>query len=369
MATEANCSECGAPQSDGANSDRCLSCTAQHDLLAGPRPGAATQPMRGRPVDEGRILRTGSLPITPTMPVTTMPRLMTADIEAAASVPPAASHDDDPFTLSDAGSVGATREAWSIGDDTAADQPGEAPAPPTRTALPRALVVTAGLLALIAVGALFSLTSEPSLPADASGSGETAEAPASGREGSGSGAQNAAEAAPGDTPTQRSQRPLKAQASATRTAPDADSVPAPTLPTADAAPEAGTPEAAAPPPDFAALMREGQSALKRGNLPDALVAFRAATALRPRSAEAFLGIAQAQAGSEQTAEAIKSFETAVALKPNLVTAWSGLAHLRQTSGTRDGAIDAYRRVVSISPDSPDAQIAREVLDELGATAP
>jgi Tfp pilus assembly protein PilF len=82
-----------------------------------------------------------------------------------------------------------------------------------------------------------------------------------------------------------------------------------------------------------------------------------------------LGIAQAQAGSEQTADAIKSFETAVALKPNLVTAWSGLAHLRQTSGNRDGAIDAYRRVVAISPDSREAQIAREVLDELSATAP
>jgi hypothetical protein len=294
---------------------------------------------------------------------------MTADVEAAASMPPAASHDDEAFTLSDAGPAGTTREAWSIGDDTAADQPGEAPAPPTRTALPRALVVTAGLLTLIAVGALFSLTSEPSLPADAAGSGEAAEAPASGRAGSGSGALNAAKPTPENKPTARPERPTTAPASATRTAPDADSVSAPTLPIADAIQEAGTPEAAAPAPDFAALTQEGQSALKRGNLPDALLAFRAATALRPRSAEAFLGIAQAQAGSEQTADAIKSFETAVALKPNLVTAWSGLAHLRQTSGNRDGAIDAYRRVVAISPDSREAQIAREVLDELSATAP
>jgi hypothetical protein len=301
------------------------------------------------------------------MPVSTMPRLMTADVEAAASVPPVSSHDDDAFTLADSGASRATRDDWSIGDDTAADEHGEAPAPSSQTALPRALVVTAGLVALIAVGALLSVTAKPGLPADDAGSGATVEEAATGRDGSGSGTQQAATPAPGDTPTKRSQRPLKPSTSATRTAPDP--APAPALPTADPAPAAGAPELVVPAPDFAALMRGGQSALKRGNLPEALAAFRAAAALRPHSAEAFLGIAQAQAGSEQIADAIKSFETAVALKPNLVTAWSGLAHLRETSGNRDGAIDAYRRVVAISPDSHDAQIAREVLDELGATAP
>ncbi len=369
MTTAANCSVCGAPQSDGALSNRCPSCAAQHDLLAGPPPGAATQQMRSRPVDDGRILRTGALPSTPTMPVSTMPRLMTADVEAAASVPPVSSHDDDAFTLADTGAAGATREAWSIGEDSAVDESGEAPAPPTRTALPRALVVTAGLVALIAVGALLSVTAKPGLPANEAGSGATVNEAARGRDGSGSGTQQAATPAPGDTPTKRSQRPLKAPASATRTVPDPDPAPALALPTSDPAPAAGAPEPVVPPPDFAANMRAGRSALDKGNLSAALMAFKAAAALRPKSAEAVTGIARAQAGGDQNAEAIKSFETAVVLNPDYTPAWSGLAHLRETSGNRDGAIDAYRRVVAISPDSHDAQIAREVLDELGATAP
>jgi Tfp pilus assembly protein PilF len=116
-------------------------------------------------------------------------------------------------------------------------------------------------------------------------------------------------------------------------------------------------------------MREGHAALKRGNLPDALTTFKAAAALRPRSAEAVTGIARAQAGSDQTAEAIKSFEKAVVLDPDYTPAWSGLAHLRETSGNRDGAIDAYRRVVAIRPDSREANMAREALTDLGATEP
>ena len=82
-----------------------------------------------------------------------------------------------------------------------------------------------------------------------------------------------------------------------------------------------------------------------------------------------MGIARAQAGSDQTAEAIKSFEKAVVLDPDYAPAWSGLAHLRGTSGNRDGAIDAYRRVIAIRPDSSEANMAREALTDLGATEP
>ena len=363
MASAANCIQCGVSLHDGATSDRCTLCAVADDLLSGPHPSAATHPPAARPTDAGRILRTGALPLAPTVPVTTMPRLMTAEVEAAAAAARFAMPDEDAFTLADDGPTGATREAWSIGESPPSDEVDATPRPSVRTALPRGLVVTAGLVVLVAVAALVTVTAKPA-GGDGSGSGAGSDVREADRVAPGSGAIGATKPAPekrpSEQPTAPDSRSTEPADEATRTAPS---------PPDDATPAAGAGEAVPPPPDFAALMREGQFALKRGNLPDALAAFRAATALRPRSAEAFLGIAQAQAGSEQTADAMKSFETAVALKPKLVTAWSGLAHLRQTSGNRDGAIDAYRRVVDINPDSRDAQIAREVLDELGATAP
>ena len=369
MDTGASCSDCGAPLGDETASKRCPACAAADDLLSGPRPAAATRQQPTRPFDEGRILRTGALPQTPTNPVSTMPRLMTADVKAAVSAMPTAPRDDDAFTLAETGGAGATSEAWSIGNAAAVDDASEPPIASTRSALPPALLVTAGLVALIAVGALLSMTAKPGLPASAEGSGVAAEATVGGRDNSGSGTHVAAQPTPVDQPTERSPRRQKPPASATQSPPDASAAPASLPPSADEGPAAEAPQAVLPPPDFAALMREGHASLKRGNLADALTAFKAAATLRPRSAEAFTGIARAQAGSDQTAEAIKSFEKAVVLDPDYAPAWSGLAHLRETSGNRDGAIDAYRRVIAIRPDSSEASMAREVLDEFGATAP
>ena len=294
---------------------------------------------------------------------------MTADVEAAISGLPAGQRDDEAFTLAESSAAGDTREGWSIGDEETGDKRGELPIQPTRKALPRGLFLATCLVALIAVAALLSLAEKPSLPDGEAGSGEAPEATVGGRDASGSGTHEAAQPSPVDQPTERSPRRQTPPASATQSPPDASAAPASLPPSADAGPAAAAPQAVLPPPDFAALMREGHAALKRGNLPDALTAFKAAAALRPRSAEAFLGIARAQAGSDQTAEAIKSFEKAVVLDPDYAPAWSGLAHLRGTSGNRDGAIDAYRRVIAIRPDSSEANMAREALTDLGATEP
>jgi len=370
MAGAANCTECGEPLRAGATGTRCALCAVADDLLSGPHPSEALGPQATRPVDAGRILRTGALPLAPTMPVATMPRLMTADVEAAAAAARSATPGEDAFTLSDDGPTGATREAWSIGESGPPDEVDATPRPSARTALPRALVVTAGLVALIAVAALVSVTAKPA-GGDASGSGDGKEAPMADRDDAGSSGRGESKPTP-------AQRP-RIEATATdggREAAAADAKPAALVPAEEAKPTARVPAeeakptvASPPPPDFDASMRAGRSALDKGNLPDALAAFRAAAALRPRSAEAVTGIARAQAGSDQNEAAIKSFETAVVLDPDYTPAWSGLAHLRETSGNRDGAIDAYRRVVAISPDSRDATIAREALADLGVTAP
>ena len=365
MDTGASCSDCGAPLGDETASKRCPACAAADDLLSGPRPAAATRQQPTRPFDEGRILRTGALPQTPTNPVATMPRLMTADVKAAVSAMPTAPRDDDAFTLAETGGGGATSEAWSIGNAASVDEASEPPIASTRSALPPALLVTAGLVALIAVGALLSVTAKPGLPASAEGSGPAAAQAASDRDASGSGLQPAANPAP----EKRSPRPKPAPANAPTPAPADDAGAAALVPPNDANAVAAAPSAGAPPPDFDANMRAGRAALDKGNLSDALTSFKAAAALRPRSAEAVTGIARSQAGSEQTAEAIRSFEAAVVLNPSYLPAWSGLAHLRETSGNRDGAIDAYRRVLAISPDSRDAKIAREALADLGVTEP
>ena len=365
MDTGASCSECGAPLGDDTASNRCPACDAADDLLSGPRPAVSTRQLPTRPFDEGRILRTGALSQTTTNPVSTMPRLMTADVEAAVSATSAVPRDDDGFTLAETGGDGATSEAWSIGVEATADDRTEPPIASTRPALPPALLVTAGLVALIAVGALLSVTAKPGLPASAAGSGEAAAPSASDRDASGSGLQLGAKPAP----DKRAQRPRPAPAMAPTTSHPGDAGAAVVAPADAAIAVAAAPVKVTPPPDFDANMRAGQSALKRGNLSAALTAFKAAAELRPKSAEAVTGIARTQAGSEQTADAIRSFEAAVALNPNYSPAWSGLAHLRETSGNRDGAIDAYRRVVAISPDSRDATIAREALSDLGVTEP
>ncbi|NQW61577.1 MAG: tetratricopeptide repeat protein [Deltaproteobacteria bacterium] len=374
MVTGASCSDCGAPLGDDTSSRRCTDCVAADDLLSGARPAAAAQ-QRTRPFDEGRILRTGALPATSTNPVATMPRLMTADVEAAISGLPAGQRDDEVFTLTESSAAGDTREAWSIGDEETGDKGGELPIQSTRKALPRGLFLTACLIALVAVAALISLAEKPSLPDGAAGSGVAAEATVGGRDASGSGGSEATKSAPEKRPYEQPKAPAGRatkpddDAKPDAPAPHAAAAPASLPPSADAGPAAEAPQAVLPPPDFAALMREGHAALKQGNLPDALTAFKAAAALRPRSAEAVTGIARAQAGSDKTAEAIKSFEKAVVLDPDYAPAWSGLAHLRGTSGNRDGAIDAYRRVIAIRPDSREANMAREALTDLGATEP
>ncbi len=374
MASAGNCIECGVALHDGATSNRCTLCGVADDLLSGPHPSAAAHPPAARPTDAGRILRTGALPHAPTMPVATMPRLMTADVEAAAAAARFATPDEDDFTLSDDGPTGATREAWSIGENGPREEVEATPRPSARTALPRALVVTAGLVALVAVAALVTVTAKPT-GGDASGSGAGSDVREADRIALGSGAIEPTKPAPEERPSEQPKAPAGRSpapaddATPTAPAPAQDAKPAAPASAEDATPAVTQPPVVTPPPDFAANMRAGRSALDKGNLSAALTAFKAAAALRPKSAEAITGIARAQAGGDQNAEAIKSFETAVVLNPDYTPAWSGLAHLRETSGNRDGAIDAYRRVVSISPDSRDAKIAREALSDLGVTAP
>lgn len=374
MDTGASCSDCGAPLGDDTSSRRCTDCAAADDLLSGARPAAVAQ-QRTRPIDEGRILRTGALLVTSTNPVATMPRLMTADVEAAISGLPAGQRDDEAFTLTESSAAGDTREAWSIGDEETGENLGELPIQSTRKALPRGLFLTACLIALVAVAALISLADKPSLPDGAAGSGEAAEGTVGGRDASGSGAHEATKPAPERRSYEQPKAPAGGSpkpdddATPAAPAPAQDAKPAAPAPADDATPAVTQPPVVTPPPDFAANMRAGRSALDKGNLSAARTAFKAAAALRPKSAEAVTGIARAQAGSDQTAEAIKSFEKAVVLDPDYAPAWSGLAHLRETSGNRDGAIDAYRRVVAIRPDSSQANMAREALTDLGATEP
>lgn len=363
MASAANCTECGVALHDGATSDRCTLCGVADDLLSGPHPSVATHPPAARPTDAGRILRTGALPHASTMPVATMPRLMTADVEAAAEAARFEPPDEDAFTLSDDGPTGATREAWSIGENGPRDEVEATPRPSARTALPRALVVTAGLVALLAGAALLAVTAKPA-GRDAAGSGAGSDVRQADRVNAGSGEIAETKPAPEERPSEQP----KSTTGRTKE-PAQDAKPAAPAPADDATPAVAKPPLVTPPPDFDANMRAGRSALDKGNLSEALNAFKAAAALRPKSAVAVTGIARAQAGGDQNAEAIKSFETAVVLNPDYTPAWSGLAHLRETSGNRDGAIDAYRRVLAISPDSRDAKIAREALSDLGVTAP
>ena len=365
MLGPATCTRCGAELGAGSPANgRCDTCGERSEETPLPPPSArvASSEAPTRRIDEGRILRTGAHRPTATQPVGTMPRLMTADVEAAAAhaAPPANLPEEDLFTLSEATPDGATSEQWSLGNEVREEDQGAGQHRPKRAAVPKGLFAAAGLLATLVVGAIVQLSAQgqPQPTAD---------------EGSASGQvvlENATDGSASPTklaavervPPAKRDKPMPAEAAA-----DAKAAEVP-LPASGSGAQAAivTPPA---PKDFATHLREGRAALDKGNLSVALASFQAAVALRPLSAEAITGVARCQAGSEDAAAAIKSFERAVTANPNYAPAWSGLAHLRETTGNRDGAIDAYRRVVEINPDGREGKTAREALADLGATEP
>lgn len=359
MSTTATCVDCGALLSaEPPENGRCDLCNELRYPAAGTPSDAHPRPasLRARPTDHGRILRTGAHPPTPTQPVGTMARLMTADLQAAltpADPPPP----EEAFTLSDEGLGRRNLEEWSLGDAVPPDDIHPSPAR-SSSALPRVIIYAAAVASLVVLGGLLRTRLNPAPSrSDTNARDQVAADPAVGRE--------TADAPPGIAPGKDPAKRLPSQA--LRTQPQRE-----TSGTAPAqAPEAHAQHAPTKPAaqDFDGRMREGRAALDEGNLPVALAAFQAAVALRPLSAEAITGVARSQAGGEDTAAAIRSFERAVAANPDYVPAWSGLAHLRETSGDRDGAIDAYRRVIAISPNGREAKTARDALTDLGETVP
>lgn len=355
--SERACTVCGATMAEGGLRDgRCSSCAAEAELLSGPHPSVTTH--RQRTPDPGRILRTGAPPATPSQNASTMPRLMTADIAAAAGstdapephLPP-----DETFTLADSPGRAATQEAWSLGESSY-DHDEAQPRPARRgSTTPKVLVAAALLFAALGVTLLIVLRS-PAPDAAHEQRGE-----------SGSGAPPAPPAPP-SIPSEQRPAPSDGAKRSAKPRPEAAASEPSTAP-APAADRTGATPAPTAPPDFDDRMREGRAALDKGNLQAARAAFEAATQLKPRSAEAVTGLARTLAASEDAEGAMRNFEKAVVLGPDYLPAWSGLAYLRSVAGNRDGAIDAYRRVIAIRPNSREAETARGALVDLGVTEP
>lgn len=354
------CVSCGAPATERAmRGGHCDTCAAEAELLSGSLPAA--QSPRPRANDPGRILRTGAASALPTQPVSTMPRLMTADIEAArlsSSADETGHATMDAFVLSDAPMREPTQEAWSLGESPL---DGEATPPQVKRGVSVAqklLMAVAMLAAAGGVAWVMKLRSAPnqSIPSSLAGSG------------------SGDDQAPLTAPVQKSDKTAQPNP-----APKAPSAPAPSVKqnefvagspaTPPAVQAAAEPAPAAAPLNFDARMREGRAALDKGNLDAARSAFEEAARQKPLSAEAVTGIARTLAASEDHAGAIRAFEKAVVLGPDYLPAWSGLAYLRSLTGNRDGAIDAYRRVIAIAPNARDAATAREALTDLGVTEP
>jgi predicted O-linked N-acetylglucosamine transferase (SPINDLY family) len=102
--------------------------------------------------------------------------------------------------------------------------------------------------------------------------------------------------------------------------------------------------------DFETFYHLGNAFKHKGNLPDAIDAYRHAIKLNSRFAEAYsnLGATLRQQGS--FADAIAAYRQAIALDPNMVEAHYNLGIALEEQGKPSAAIEAYHRALALKPD-------------------
>ena len=113
---------------------------------------------------------------------------------------------------------------------------------------------------------------------------------------------------------------------------------------------------AARPADHQAALWLGIVRRQAGRHADAVAPLRAAVRLAPRFTEARTQLAQALAGSGQTAEAASVLDAALALDPDRhAGAWNDLGFYRLQADGPDAALPALRRAVALDPRLPTAR--------------
>ena len=125
--------------------------------------------------------------------------------------------------------------------------------------------------------------------------------------------------------------------------------PRPSLPTAAPPQSVGTPLTGNP----TERLNQGQAALAAGNLAEAEQAYRAASGLDPRSAQAQFGLGNVYVRQGRLAEAEAAYRNALALDPNLGAARTNLGVVHYQQGNMSQAATEFEAALSLNPN--DAQ--------------
>jgi predicted TPR repeat methyltransferase len=93
----------------------------------------------------------------------------------------------------------------------------------------------------------------------------------------------------------------------------------------------------------------GNALYERGQLEDAIGAYRQALALRPDFVEAFNNLAGALQQQGHTDEAITAWRRALALRPDIATIHNNLGNALRSSGQLAEAVNAFHRATELEP--------------------
>ena len=111
---------------------------------------------------------------------------------------------------------------------------------------------------------------------------------------------------------------------------------------------------AADPTNADALHLLGVSALKLGQLDEAVDALRQALRLRPADAEAYNNLGIALEGRGQVGKAESAYKAALRIDPRSVDALNNLGHLLRKTDRPWEAVEVYRVALGVRPDNPAA---------------
>ena len=98
----------------------------------------------------------------------------------------------------------------------------------------------------------------------------------------------------------------------------------------------------------------GNALQDKGQLDEAIAAYRQAIALKPNYPEAYSNLGNALRDKGQLDEAIAAYRQAIALKPDYPEAHSNLGNALKDKGQLDEAIAAYRQAIALKPNYPEA---------------
>jgi predicted Zn finger-like uncharacterized protein len=131
--------------------------------------------------------------------------------------------------------------------------------------------------------------------------------------------------------------------------------------------EPAKPLAPAKPTTYDGWMSLADRLQRTKRIREALVAYDAALNLKPEDVEALTGKGQClmDMGAYPAASAL--FERALAVHPRFGDALIGLAEAHKFQGNRNEALTYYKKYLDLLPDGPDADLARENINELKQT--